>query len=326
MAIALRLVRSILSCATMVKRPGRGSRMRKETVSEGNYEEKRSEKDMDEQSQFQLDRDFSYTAEVQRILATEPLVAKALTEMRNIFCSTVVISKNMVNVSSTRQHIASRQASITNLRVHINALLAHGLSWDRIKQLSATSDDSFNKAWEDWMSLIHSEIDPYSWAGVSSSVQGPASLSSAPTTATALSVRGEVAALVEQRVLEEDWHEDGRPPRVSQKLSEDFHFMMRCLHTHLPSPKNKTRIADNEERFAQVYGMKFGQHAMKNKYCCDHEGELRLYHGWYALHTWLTQKIGEKDSFGWKGYSLSSDDIWNVCYLAIHDWQNGWRS
>ena len=108
MAIALRLLRSFLLIVTMVERPGRGSRMCKQAASEVEYEEKRCEKDMDEQSQFQLDRDFIYTAEVQRILATEPLVAKALTEMRNIFCSTVVISKNMVNVSSTRQYIVSR--------------------------------------------------------------------------------------------------------------------------------------------------------------------------------------------------------------------------
>ena len=120
----------------------------------------------------------------------------------------------------------------------------------------------------------------------------------------------------------------GRAPRVSQKLSEDFHFMMRCLHTHLPPPKNKTRIADDKERFVQVYGMKFGQYAMKNKYCCHHEGELRLLQdqGWYALDKWLTLKIDERDPFGWKGYSLSSYDIRNVCYLAIQDWQNGWRS
>ena len=119
----------------------------------------------------------------------------------------------------------------------------------------------------------------------------------------------------------------GRAPRVSQKLSEDFHFMMRCLHTHLPPPKNKTRIADDKERFAQVYGMKFGQHAMKNKYCCDHEGELRLLQdrGWCALYIWLTLKIDEKDPSAWEGYSLSSHDMWICCYFAIKEWEKGWR-
>ena len=44
MAIALRLVHSVVSFATMGKRPGRGSRARKQAASQAKYLEKRSEK------------------------------------------------------------------------------------------------------------------------------------------------------------------------------------------------------------------------------------------------------------------------------------------
>ena len=54
MAIALRLVHSVVSFATMGKRPGRGSRARKQAASQAKYEEKRSEKDSTNEIWFNL--------------------------------------------------------------------------------------------------------------------------------------------------------------------------------------------------------------------------------------------------------------------------------
>ena len=130
-----------------------------------------------------------------------------------------------------------------------------------------------------------------------------------------------------RRPEEKRWHQDGGPPRAKKKLSEDFHFMMRCLHFHLPKPKVHTNSSKSEDRFAHVYGMRFGDFANEKGYCRFLGGEKRLPKdkGFEAVKAWLIEKvIGKKDPFGWKGYSLTHEKIAMVSYRASNDWSDGW--
>ena len=117
------------------------------------------------------------------------------------------------------------------------------------------------------------------------------------------------------------------PPQAKPKLSEDFHFLMRCLYSYLPKPEVATRSSKTENRFAQQYGLKFGTFAHTKGYECFLEGEQPLPEdqGFNALHEWLTDKvIGQKEPFGWKDYSLTLEQIRSVCTQASEDWQEGW--
>ena len=134
---------------------------------------------------------------------------------------------------------------------------------------------------------------------------------------------------VDERARRNEWHPQGGPPKAKPKLSEDFHFLMRCLHSYLPSPAVATNSSTSEDRFAQTYGLKFGKFAQNRGYIRILEGEQRLPkdHGFNALLEWLTEKvIGKTDPFGWKGYSLTSDQIREVSSLASKNWVDGWLS
>ena len=134
---------------------------------------------------------------------------------------------------------------------------------------------------------------------------------------------------VEERILTKNWHDDGRAPKVSQILSEDFHFMMRCLYLYLPAPATPTNSSKTEDRFAHVYVMKFGQFAIKNRYVRQLQGVRRLpqEQGFPAVHAWLEMKVlGKRDPFGWRDYALSPQKIHEVCFRASQDWWYGWRA
>ena len=68
---------------------------------------------------------------------------------------------------------------------------------------------------------------------------------------------------VDERARRNKWHPQGGPPKAKPKLSEDFHFLMRCLYPHLPKPAVETKSSKSEDRFANVYGLKFGTFAHK---------------------------------------------------------------
>ena len=131
---------------------------------------------------------------------------------------------------------------------------------------------------------------------------------------------------VEKRVLHKLWHPKGHAPKATQTLSEDFHFMMRCLHGYLPSPAVPTKSSKSEDRFVQQYGMQFGTFAINGRYTRFLDGEQRLPkdQGFDALHAWLTEKvICKPDPFGWKAYSLTPTKIKEVSSKATKDWQDG---
>ena len=73
-----------------------------------------------------------------------------------------------------------------------------------------------------------------------------------------------------------EWHPQGGPPKAKPKLSEDFHFLMRCLHAYLPEPLIPTNSSASEDRFAHQYGMKFGKFAERRGYLCFVHGVQRL--------------------------------------------------
>ena len=134
---------------------------------------------------------------------------------------------------------------------------------------------------------------------------------------------------VDERVQRKIWHPKGGPPHAKPKLSEDYHFLMRCLHSHLPMPAVESRVATDEGRFAQQYGIKFGKFAENRGYVRLLNGEKRLQkdHAFNALHKWLTEKvIGQTAPFGWEGYSLTEQQILEVSSGASKDWVDGWLS
>ena len=105
--------------------------------------------------------------------------------------------------------------------------------------------------------------------------------------------------------------------------------MMRCLYLYLPAPATPTNSSKTEDSFAHVYGMKFGQFAIKNRYVRQLQGVQRLpqEQGFPAVHAWLEEKVlGKRDPFGWKGYALSSHKIHEVCFRASQVWWYGWRA
>ena len=117
--------------------------------------------------------------------------------------------------------------------------------------------------------------------------------------------------------------------KYGKQSCEDFHFMMRCLYRYIPMPAFPTNSSRTEDRFVQVYGLRFGEFAERQGYLRLLDGEQRLLkeYGFDALHEWLTNKvIGRTDPFGWRGYTLTSDQIRKVSDQASHDWRLGWLS
>ena len=131
------------------------------------------------------------------------------------------------------------------------------------------------------------------------------------------------------RIHDSDWHHSGGPPRECPELSEDAHFMMRCLHRHLPRHiiKRPTRSSTNEDRFARNYGRKFATFARERGAVerVDAAPRMRVDAALPVLRSWLETKVdGSSNTFDWAGFTMSPGDITRTTEKAYADWLSGY--
>ena len=120
------------------------------------------------------------------------------------------------------------------------------------------------------------------------------------------------------------------PPAVPAELSEDAHFMMRCLFRCLPLDRitKQTNSSMSEDCFARKSGRKFATCAEErdavgsicNVRRIRKDAILRI------VRRWLNSKVGERwNTFQWEGFTMSRDELASVTGKAHADWLAGYR-
>ena len=131
------------------------------------------------------------------------------------------------------------------------------------------------------------------------------------------------------RLWNNRWHQKGGPPRETVELSEDGHFMMRCLYRQLPleSITKPTNASKSEDRFARVYGPKFTAFARTertvewNGHCWRVRRDMML----AVVQKWLGLKVwADGNSFQWQGFTMSPSQISHCTEQAFAAWLAGY--
>ena len=109
------------------------------------------------------------------------------------------------------------------------------------------------------------------------------------------------------------------------ELNEDVHFMMRCLHRHLPRHliTKPTRVFTSEEYFARTYGIRFvtfaREHAAVHMNGDTHRIRQDLILG--VLRSWLSSKVNERSTtFQWEGFVMTPAAIESTTEMAFAEW------
>ena len=121
----------------------------------------------------------------------------------------------------------------------------------------------------------------------------------------------------------------GHLRQYTPKLCEDGHSLLRCLYPQLGKfirerVTHQTKTSSNIDRFTRRYGVKIVKLAHDNQMMCmSSTWELRLdpqvvdclLFQWLRLHARSHQA-----PFGWQGFHLNDDEIFEVVTDTVHDW------
>ena len=107
------------------------------------------------------------------------------------------------------------------------------------------------------------------------------------------------------------------------ELNDDAHFMMRCLHRHLPRHliTKQTKSYTSEERFARAYGIRFVTFAREHAAVHMNGDDLIL----GVLRIWFSSKVNERsNAFQWEGFVMTPAAIESTTEKACADWHAGY--
>ena len=132
------------------------------------------------------------------------------------------------------------------------------------------------------------------------------------------------------RIENQRWHPQGGPPRETVEVSEDAHFMLRCLYRHLPLERitKPTKSSKSEDIFARNYGRKFAT------YIREYEAVVWTGRCWRVrtdmmlplVRSWFETKVTESgNTFQWVGFKMETTELFRITGIAHDDWLAGYR-
>ena len=131
------------------------------------------------------------------------------------------------------------------------------------------------------------------------------------------------------RLHNNQWHPRGGPPRETAELTEDGHFMLRCLYRQFPLAiiTKPTNSSKSEDRFARAYGRKFTTFAREALavewvgYCWRIRRDMML----AVVRKWLATKVtATGNTFQWEGFQMNQDTFARVTEKAFAEWLAGY--
>ena len=134
---------------------------------------------------------------------------------------------------------------------------------------------------------------------------------------------------VQERYDDWDWHKNHGPPKENAQLSEDLHFMLRCLYDKLPLDRvtKHTKSSRTEDQFVRNYAIKFGVMA-RELAAVDKINDverLNLSQAQDVLHAWLKSKVwANGNSFQWQGFHMTAEEITTATKKAHRSWLAGY--